>query len=143
MTNELAFVCFPREKRHHEPLRGQSILIVEDEPLITMDLTLAFEHTGAELTSTNTLKHALLLVEHDGLSAVILDHSLGDDDSTLLCRRLTERGIPYMIYSGYPKRDDAPDDLVYVSKPASHEKIVAAMEGLIGCAEEKLPKRIG
>jgi len=125
------------------PLQGRSILIVEDEPLITMDLTLAFEHTGAELTSTNTLKHALLLVEHDGLSAVILDHSLGDDDSTLLCRRLTERGIPYMIYSGYPKSKDAPADLVYLSKPASHEKIVAAMEGLIDRSEDAQPKSGG
>ena len=61
-------------------LQGRSILIVEDEPLITMDLTLALEDTGASVTSTNTLKHALLLVEHDGLSAAILDHALGDNN---------------------------------------------------------------
>jgi DNA-binding response OmpR family regulator len=77
-------------------LQGRSILIVEDEPLIVMDITLAFEHTGAELTTTNTLKHALLLVEHDGLSAAILDHALGRDNSTLLYKRLNERGIPFM-----------------------------------------------
>ena len=120
----------------HPTLQGRSILIVEDNPIIVMDITLAFEHTGAQLTTTNTLKHALLLAEHDGLSGAILDHSLGDGDSTLLCKRLNERGIPYMIYSGYPKSKDAPDDLVYVSKPASHETIVAAMEGLIGRAAQ-------
>jgi CheY-like chemotaxis protein len=43
-------------------LQGRSILIVEDNPIIVMDVTLAFEHTGAALTTTNTLKHALLLV---------------------------------------------------------------------------------
>ena len=118
-------------------LQGRSILIVEDNPIIVMDITLAFEHSGAQLTTTNTLKHAMLLVEHDGLSAAILDHSLGDGDSTLLCKRLTERRIPYMIYSGYPKSKDAPDDHVYVSKPASHEKIVAAMEGLIAHTENR------
>jgi len=38
-----------------------------------------FEHfniarvSGAEMTTTNTLRHALMLVEHDGLSAAILD----------------------------------------------------------------------
>lgn len=127
----------------HPTLQGRSILIVEDNPIIVMDITLAFGPTGAQLTTTNTLKHALLLAEHDGLSAAILDHALGNGDSSLLCKRLTERGIPYMIYSGYPKNKDAPDDLVHVSKPASHEKIVAAMEGLIGRAEEALPKRIG
>ena len=57
-------------------LEGRSILIVEDEPLIVMDITQAFEPTGAALTTTNTLKHALILVEHDGLSGAILDHAL-------------------------------------------------------------------
>jgi hypothetical protein len=46
-----------------------------------MDITQAFEGSGAELTTTNTLRHALLLVELDGLSAAILDHALGDGDS--------------------------------------------------------------
>jgi DNA-binding response OmpR family regulator len=126
----------------HPTLQGRSILIVEDNPIIVMDITLAFEHTGAQLTTTNTLKHALLLAEHDGLSAAVLDHALGDSDSSLLCKRLTERGIPYMIYSGYPKSKEAPDDLVHISKPASHEKIVAAMEGLIQRAEQALPRRV-
>ena len=67
-------------------LQGRSILVVEDNPIIVMDITLALEPTGAQLTTTNTLNHALLLVEHDGLSAAILDHSLGDGDSTLLCK---------------------------------------------------------
>ena len=66
-----------------------------------MDITQAFEATGAALTTTNTLKHALILVEHDGLSGAILDHALGDGDSSLLCARLKERGIPFMIYSGF------------------------------------------
>ena len=47
-----------------------------------------------------TLKEALVLVEHDGLSLAILDHALGDGDSTRLCERLRERGIPFLIYSG-------------------------------------------
>ena len=81
-------------------LEGRSILVVEDDPLILMDIALAFEATGAAMTMTNTLKHALLLVEHDGLSGAILDHALGDGDSSVLCSRLGERGIPFMIYSG-------------------------------------------
>ena len=117
------------------PLQGRSILIVEDNALIVMDLTMALEDAGAALTTTNTLKHALLLAEHDGLSAAILDHSLGDGDSSLLCKRLNERGIPFMIYSGYPKSKDASEDQVYLSKPASHEVVVAAVEGLIRRAE--------
>ena len=112
-------------------LEGRSILIVEDEPLIVMDITQAFEATGAALTTTNTLKHALILVEHDGLSGAILDHALGDGNSSLLCQRLKERGIPFMIYSGFNTVEGPCKDALHISKPAADGALVAAMEGLI------------
>jgi len=113
-------------------LHGRSILVVEDEPLIVMDITQAFEHTGAEVTSTNTLRHALLLAEHDGLSAAILDHALGDGDSSELCARLKERGVPFMIYSGYEKLEGECKGAPHVNKPAKVGELVAAMENLLG-----------
>jgi DNA-binding response OmpR family regulator len=116
-------------------LEGRSILIVEDEPLIVMDITQAFEATGAALTTTNTLKHALILVEHDGLSGAILDHALGDGNSSLLCQRLKERGIPFMIYSGYDTVEGPCKDALHISKPAADGALVAAMEGLIRGAD--------
>ena len=112
-------------------LEGRSILVVEDEPLIVMDITQAFEASGAALTTTNTLKHALILVEHDGLSGAILDHALGDGDSSQLCARLKERGIPFMIYSGYTTVGGACAGALHISKPAAKGALVAAMEGLI------------
>ncbi len=112
-------------------LEGRSILVVEDEPLIVMDITQAFEATGAALTTTNTLKHALILVEHDGLSGAILDHALGGENSSLLCARLKERGIPFMIYSGYDTLDGPCKGALHISKPAADGALVAAMEGLI------------
>ena len=112
-------------------LEGRSILIVEDEPLIVMDITQQFEATGAALTTTNTLKHALILVEYDGLSGAILDHALGDENSSLLCERLRERGIPFMIYSGRDTIEGACKDALHISKPAPEGALVAAMEGMI------------
>jgi len=112
-------------------LEGRSILIVEDQPLIVMDITQEFEGTGAALTTTNTLKHALLLVEHDGLSGAILDHALGDGDSSLLCERLNERGVPFMIYSGHTIVEGPCKDALHISKPAASGVLVAAMERLI------------
>ena len=82
-------------------LEGHAILVVEDQPLIALDITQEIEAAGAAVTTTNTLKHALILVEHDGLCGAILDHALGDGDSSLLCSRLMERGIPFLIYSGH------------------------------------------
>ena len=115
-------------------LEGRFILIVEDEPLIVMDMTNALECTGAAITSTNTLKHALLLVEHDGLAGAILDHALGDGDSSSLCRRLTERGVPFLLYSGYNHIDGPCAGAPYLAKPATHENLVAAVNELINGA---------
>ncbi len=112
-------------------LEGRSILVVEDEPLIVMDITQQFEATGAALTTTNTLEHALILVEHDGLSGAILDHALGDGNSSILCQRLKERGIPFMIYSGYNNVEGPCKDALHISKPAADGALVAAMERLI------------
>ena len=116
---------------HRPNLKGASILVVEDHPLVVMDLSMAFETEGAQLTSTNTLKHAKLLVEHDGLSAAILDHALPDGDSSSICTRLTERGVPFLLYSGYPTTDGACKDAPRISKPATHEQLLDAMEALI------------
>ena len=112
-------------------LEGRSILVVEDEPLITLDITQEFEGTGAALTTTNTLHHALILVEHDGLAGAILDHALGDGDSSQLCARLSQRGVPFMIYSGFDRVEGASKDALHISKPATRGELVAAMEKLI------------
>jgi CheY-like chemotaxis protein len=85
----------------HPGLRGLSILVVENELLIAMDIAKALESAGANATMTTTARHAMILADHDGLAGAILDHGLTDGDSTAVCARLKERGIPYISYSGY------------------------------------------
>jgi PleD family two-component response regulator len=82
-------------------LRGRSILVVEDEQLIGMDIRAALEKAGAFVTATTTVRHALILIDHDGLAGAIIDHALGDGHSAEVCVRLKSRGIPYVSYSGY------------------------------------------
>jgi DNA-binding response OmpR family regulator len=113
-------------------LQGCSILVIEDEPLITMDISMAFEHTGAHVTTTNTVRHAKVLVEHDGLSAAILDHALSDGECTNLCARLNERNIPFLMYTGMEKATEGPcKDAPHLAKPSSHAALLDAMEALI------------
>ena len=50
-------------------LSGRSILIAEDEPLIALDIAEVFKRVGAAIVVTSTVQHALVLVEHDDLSA--------------------------------------------------------------------------
>ncbi len=105
---------------------GLTFLVVEDEPLIAMDITMALEEVGAEVTSTTSVKRAKLLVEHDGLAAAILDHSLGDGDSSALRARLKERGIPFLVYSGF-EATGAP----HLAKPATPAQLIAALRAII------------
>jgi DNA-binding NtrC family response regulator len=112
-------------------LQGRSILIVEDEPTIVMDMTKCLEITGAAITTTNTLKHALLLVEHDGLAAAILESLIRRCDSSALCIRLTNRGIPYLIYSGHLYIDGPCSGAPHLRKPATYAAFIAAVEYLI------------
>jgi DNA-binding response OmpR family regulator len=120
-------------------LKGHSILVVEDQPLIALDLVLALEDAGAAVTSTNTLKHAVLLVEHDGLTCAILDHALRDGDCTRLCARLKQRGVPFLIYSGYKTFSGACEGAMHLEKPATESQIVTAVRRLIRGARPHLP----
>jgi DNA-binding response OmpR family regulator len=111
------------------PLAGRLVLIAEDEPLIALDLTLAFEDEGAWVTRARTVDEALLALEDPALSVVILDHAFNDSDSLRVYARLKERNVPFVTYSGY-------DDLgrgggVHVKKPASMSVLVAAVRDLL------------
>ena len=115
----------------HPHLMGASILVVEDEPMIVLDIALAFDGTGVHLTTTNTLKHARTLVEYDGLSAAMLDNALPDGDGSSLCTRLAERDVPFLLYSGLKPTSGPCKDAPFVAKPATHGELLDAMEALI------------
>ena len=67
------------------PLAGRVILVIEDEPLIAINISDAFEDEGAKTIMVRTLATALVAVEDPNLSAAIVDHALGDADSSEIC----------------------------------------------------------
>ena len=112
-------------------LRGRSILVVEDEALIGMDIRLALETAGACVTATTTARHALILINTDGLAGAIIDHALADDDSKEVCARLDARGIPYVSYTGYDAVRGANPEAPVVQKPAPMNELLAALAALL------------
>jgi len=103
--------------------------------MIAMEIAMALEDSGAHVTSTNTTKHARILVEHDGLSAAILDHALPDGDSESICVRLTELGIPFIMYTGGREVAPACRGAPHLMKPAGREHLLDAVEHLITAAK--------
>ena len=115
-------------------LAGRSILIIEDEALIAFDLAQAFEEAGADVTTTSTLHHAELLVRHDGLSAAVVDHALGDGDTQSICNYLKQRSVPFVTYSGFGAPELGECCGVFISKPSTPEFVVEAIVDLLGYA---------
>jgi hypothetical protein len=85
----------------------------------------------AHVTATTTARHALILINHDGLAGAIMDHALADGDSTELCARLTARGMPYVSYSGFDPVKGASPDAPFVSKPANMYTLLGVLEKLL------------
>jgi DNA-binding response OmpR family regulator len=112
-------------------LEDRAILIVEDEPVIAMDVAQAFERAGAATAVTSTLHHALVLVEDENLSAAVLDHVLSDGDSSPLCRRMKERGLPFVVYSGLGKLDGPCAFGAQVAKPEKPAVLVSMVAKLL------------
>lgn len=107
------------------------ILVVEDEPLIAMDVALAFETAGAKVTIASSLQYALDIVENVELSAAIIDYFMPDGQSTELCKKLAEQGIPFVIYSGFARPEDVCDIGPYIAKPATPAMLTATVESLL------------
>ena len=112
-------------------LDGLVILVIEDEPLVALDVQQAFEDAGATVVVARTLAASLLAVEDNSVSAAIVDHALGDGDSSEICERLKERSVPFIIYSGFAHLDGACADAKHVNKPASPSVLVATVTGLL------------
>ena len=112
-------------------LAGCSILICEDEPLIAIGIADAFTDAGARVVMARSLASALIAVENEVPSVVILDHVLSDGESSQLCKRLKQRNIPYVVHSGYSNLIGAYGDAVHVPKPANPDVLLAAVLGLL------------
>ena len=116
------------------PLTGRVILVIEDEPLIAIDIQDAFEDAGAIVVVARTLAAALVEVEDNSISAAIVDHALGDGDSSELCARLKERNVPFVTCSGFAHLEGACAGADHVNKPASPSVLVATVTGLLARA---------
>ncbi|TVV70109.1 response regulator [Sphingomonas solaris] len=109
-----------------------SVLIVEDEPLISMMLEDFVETLGHTVAGTaDCVSDALKLVEAGGVDIVILDVRLrGGEASWPVADRLADRGIAYLISTGGhvdppPARHAAATQL---AKPFTMDGISKAIE---------------
>jgi CheY-like chemotaxis protein len=114
-------------------LAGRLILIVEDEPLVALEVIKTLRAAGARVLSAGYLESGLYTTEHPDLSAAVIDLHLGDGSGTAICRRLRQRRVPFVIYTGYPRMLISREwpDVPVISKPAQSEQIISALESVL------------
>ncbi|MBB3034967.1 response regulator [Alteriqipengyuania lutimaris] len=108
---------------------GCRILLLDDEPLILMDLEFAAEDQECQpLTATN-VKEAMAHIEaQGGVSCAVLDVTLRDGETCMpVARELEKRDIPYLLHSGDLNRQEgtlAALNAQLIAKPACSQRVV-------------------
>ncbi len=119
----------------YQGLQGARILVVEDEPIIAMELQSVFEDKGAVVVGpARTLEAALRHAGKAQISAAVLDLRLGPEPIAPVARLLRARDIPFLFYSGQPRNDplraEWPEAL-FLSKPATTHQLMIAVLSLL------------
>jgi DNA-binding response OmpR family regulator len=113
-----------------------NILLLEDEPLILMDLEFAAEDLGCHALCASSVSDALAILRGSlPVDAAVLDVSLqGGETCVPVARMLDLRHIPYLLHSGDLDRQDETVrglDAELVAKPASAARVIGRA---MGCA---------
>lgn len=111
----------------------RTALILEDEPLIAMDLENSLRDVGFDVSIVGTCADATEWLEvcRPDIVIVIVDIELRDGSSHAVVEQLVEDGLPFIVHSG-----DVADALagtpyehgVWLSKPSMPEDLLAAIK---------------
>ncbi len=125
----MAGVAEPRQER---------VLVVDDEPLLALDLAMDLELAGfAVVGPAASIKEALGLIARDGCDVAVLDVNLGGETADPVAQALIARGIPFVIVSGYSRDQQGAifHGAILLTKPAEPGSVVAAVRELIGAGD--------
>jgi DNA-binding response OmpR family regulator len=112
-------------------LTGLCVLIVEDEPVIALDLASIFQDAGAEVIGpARTLREADALCSDERMAIAVLDVRLGEDTINSVAAKLASRGVALVFHTAHGTMNSLlaewPQSQV-LSKPASPEVLVKAL----------------
>lgn len=111
--------------------RPLTLLLLEDEPLILMDLEFAAEDCGCTALCAQNGRAALDLLEQhsDKVDVAILDVSLAEGETCFpVAHQLQRLGIPYVLHSGDLDRHNERIrtlEAARIAKPAPVEMVIA------------------
>ncbi|MDM7460004.1 MAG: response regulator, partial [Paracoccus sp. (in: a-proteobacteria)] len=114
-------------------LNGCHILLVEDEPLVAMDMRHELEDAGADsVTVARTVAEAIDMATKRRFDIAVLDGNLGGEPVDEVAHTLTSRSVPFCFVSGYG-REHLPhgyDRAPLIEKPFRSEALRATLASI-------------
>ncbi|CAO4195445.1 helix-turn-helix domain-containing protein [Methylorubrum extorquens] len=111
-----------------------SVLLTEEFPLVGMDLSDVLEQAGYRvLGPVATAAEALSLLEQETPTLAVIGIALRDTLCTALVSALRQRGVAFLVHSGYGQDEplaDAFRDVPWIIKPAVPEDVVSVLDEL-------------
>jgi PAS domain S-box-containing protein len=127
-------VSFLPSQNTLQPLYGRRVIIIEDEPLVAMELESTLTAAGCDVIGmAGTLEKARLLISQARCDAALVDVNLAGHPVDELAAALTQKKIPFAFVTGYG-REGIPRafrDAVLLKKPFGQDQLIAVMELLI------------
>ena len=117
-------------------LEGQTILVIEGEVLIALDLLLVLERAGAQVHVVRNAAEALDCLNKFDFTAGVVDWRPASEDHRVVARALKQKQVRFLFYATHP-----PEDVTTVRgapiflKPARPEEIVKALALLVGASK--------
>ena len=126
----------PAPRVAHERATQRRILIVDDEPLVRVQLRHALESQGYEVIEASTGADGLLALAREAPCAVVLDVTMPDLSGIEILRRLRSAGsaVPVILSSGYHRAAlDAERDSfqAFLAKPYTRSELLDAVEHVL------------
>jgi PAS domain S-box-containing protein len=128
-------------------LTGKRILVVEDEPLVAMDMQSMLRAAGCVTVGpAGTLREAKRLLAAEACDAALVDVNLKGQPIEDLLPALRQQGVPFAFVTGYGPKvlSKTFEETVTISKPFTAEQLLAVTEVLVylrGAGAEIVPLR--
>jgi DNA-binding response OmpR family regulator len=110
------------------------IIIIEDEPMIALDLEDVLTSEGFDVVGVATrLDKALAMVEHTMFDVAILDANLNGLSSDPVATALTARSMPFIVLSGYSLKQKQAmfPGAHFIQKPCKPDQLVTVLNTIL------------
>jgi DNA-binding response OmpR family regulator len=107
-------------------LRGRHILLLEDEPLISMMFKNDLDDAGATVIVASSCIEAMNAARAQRFDAATLDLRIGDGDCKTVADLLKEQGVPFIVTTGDVEGPDF-GAAARLIKPCLSESLIHAL----------------